>query len=116
VPRLRFGDSKISNNQLFYIDPPVQFSLPDSYRGISPSLRDLDFDQVNLFYRYRDPPATIEAEFGDDGSILVYLYGKDEVFIVTKSARGNIVASHPQARMVTLPRINILPRLALLRL
>lgn len=92
-----------------YADPPEDLYLPDSYRGISPSLRDLDFDQLNLFYRYGNPPAIIEAEFGDQGSIHLYLRGEGELFVVTKNSQGQVIAHQSQARTLKIPRINILP-------
>jgi energy-coupling factor transporter ATP-binding protein EcfA2 len=92
-----------------YADPPEHLDLPDSYRGISPSLRDLDFDQSNLFYRYGDPPAIVEAEFDREGSIHLYLSGDGELFVVTKNSRGQVVAHQSQAKTLSIPRINILP-------
>jgi hypothetical protein len=95
-----------------YIDPPDELDLPYNFRGISPSLRELEFDRFNLFYRYGDPPARIVGEFGNRGSITIYLYADDQVFIVIRNAQGRIVQSAPQARAVDLPRINILPQVA----
>lgn len=95
-----------------YIDPPDELDLPYNFRGISPSLRELEFDRFNLFYRYGDPPARIVGEFGNRGSITIYLYADDEVFIVIRNAQGRIVQSLPQARAIDLPRINILPQVA----
>jgi putative AbiEii toxin of type IV toxin-antitoxin system len=95
-----------------YNDPPEDLKIPDNFRGISPSLRDIDFDRINLFYRYGRPPAIIQAEFGDSGSVAVYLYGADQVFIVTINSNGQIIQSIPQAKSLTLPRINILPQVS----
>jgi energy-coupling factor transporter ATP-binding protein EcfA2 len=95
-----------------YIDPPDLFKLPDSNRGISPSLRDLDFDRVNLFHRYGAPPAVVEAEFGDRGSITIHIQGSDDIFIVIRSGCGIVVQSRPQAKPLQLPLINILPQVA----
>lgn len=95
-----------------YNDPPADLGIPDAFRGISPSLRDIDFDRINLFYRYGHAPAIIQAEFGAMGSIVVYLSDADEVFIVTRNSRGQIIQSIPQARSLLLPRINILPQVA----
>lgn len=94
-----------------YIDPPEEFGLPDTHRGISPSLREVGFDRQNLFYRYGDPPATITAEFGSAGSIVVYLYRDDEIFMVFRNGRGHIIQSIPQAKNLVFPYINILPQL-----
>lgn len=93
-----------------YGDPPDELDLPYNFRGISPSLREFDLDRLNLFHRYGEPPAVIKAEFGDEGSISIYLYSPDDVFIVIRNQRGQIVQASHQAKTVNLPQINILPQ------
>jgi hypothetical protein len=95
-----------------YIDPPEDLEVPDNSRGISPSLRDIDFDRINLFHRYGSPPAIINAEFAGVGSIVVYLYSADDIFIVIRNSRGQIIQSLTQARTLQFPRINILPQVS----
>jgi energy-coupling factor transporter ATP-binding protein EcfA2 len=97
-------------DRLPYTEPPEEFDLPDTQRGISPSLRDMDFDQINLFHRYGDPPAIIGAEFRDLGSITIYIRSGDELFIVIKNQRGQVIGSQHQARALNLPYITILPQ------
>ena len=94
-----------------YDDPPDEFNLHYTYRGISPSLRDLAFDSLNLFHQYGEPPAIISAEFQDIGSITVYLFGGEEIWIVVRNAIGHIIQSMAQARHLHLPQLNILPQL-----
>jgi hypothetical protein len=113
IEAIRFiGLATARYKTLPYREPPEEFGLSDTQRGISPSMRDLNFDQINLFHRYGDPPATIEAEFGDLGSITIYIRGSDELFIVIKDRRGQVIGSHPFARALNLPRIYILPQVA----
>jgi energy-coupling factor transporter ATP-binding protein EcfA2 len=95
-----------------YIDPPEELDIPDNLRGISPSLRDIDFDRINLFYRYGKPPAIIQADFTGAGSIAVYLYTTDDIFIVIRNSRGQIIQSLPQAKALKLPHINILAQVS----
>ncbi len=95
-----------------YIDPPADLDVPDTFRGISPSLRDIDFDRLNLFYRYGSPPAIIQADFANAGSIAVYLYSADDIFIVIRNSRGQIIQSLPQDKALQLPRINILAQVS----
>ena len=65
----------------------------------SPPLRDIDFDRMNLFYRYGSPPALIHADFAGVGSIAVYLHGGNDIFIVARNSRGHIIQSIPQAKI-----------------
>jgi hypothetical protein len=67
---------------LNYTDPPDELGLSETHRGISPSLRDFGVERRNLFHRYGAPPATITAEFANAGSIVVYLLGDDDIFII----------------------------------
>jgi len=93
-----------------YIDPPGELDLPDTHRGVSPSLREFDFDRINLFFRYRDPPALIEAHFDNGASITIYLSGSEEIFVVIRNRSGQIIQSQPQARYLKLPKISIMPQ------
>ena len=68
-----------------YIDPPEELNIPASHRGISPSLRNFDFDRINLFFRYRDPPALIEAFFANGSSITIYISGSEDVFKIGRA-------------------------------
>jgi hypothetical protein len=113
IEALRFIALAIARYQtVSYTDPPEDLDVPDNFRGISPSLRDIDFDRISLFHRYGSPPATIQADFADAGSIVVYLYSTDDIFIVIRNSRGHIIQSLPQAKALQLPRINILAQVS----
>jgi hypothetical protein len=94
---------------LRYIEPPPEYDLPEDYMGIAPSLRDQGFERLNLFFRYRDPPAVIAAEFAGAGSLTIYLFGDDEIFMIVRDQHNQIVRSSAQARRVLLSRVNITP-------
>lgn len=95
-----------------YTDVPEELDLPYNTRGISPSLRDFDLDRLNLFHRYGEPPAIIRGEFDRLGSVSIYLYSPDDIFIVIRNASGSMVQASHQARNVNLPQISILPQIA----
>jgi predicted ATP-dependent endonuclease of OLD family len=96
---------------LRYIEPRSEYDLPEDSVGIAPSLRDQGFEGLNLFFRYRDPPAVITAEFAGAGSLTIYLFDDDEIFIIVRDERNQIVRSPVQARRLNLSRVNILPQL-----
>jgi energy-coupling factor transporter ATP-binding protein EcfA2 len=53
----------------------------------------------------------ITAEFANSGSIVVYLYGADAIFIVVRDSNDQMIQSAPQSRHLNFPHINILPQL-----
>jgi AAA15 family ATPase/GTPase len=48
---------------LGYTDAPREFRVSGDSRGIAPSMRDIEFNVDNLFYRYGRPPSVITASF-----------------------------------------------------
>lgn len=94
-----------------YDDAPEELDLPYNTRGISPSLREFNLDKLNLFHRYGDPPAVIRAEF-EEGTISIYLYSPDDVFMVIRNERGQLVQASHQAKTLRFPQINVMPQVS----
>src|SRR3989338_9692672 len=63
--------SKYQN--LPYRDPPSDLDIPLSHKGISPSIKNMDFNLYNIFYRYGESPSEISATFTDGCKISVFV-------------------------------------------
>jgi predicted ATPase len=94
-----------------YIDAPRAFRLRDM-RGISPSMREIEFDVQNIFYRYGPPPAVITATFSDASVLTIYIDRDGDLFAVIRNGSGFVVGSRPQAATAELTPLNILPQVA----
>jgi len=60
---------------LTFHPPPSWTELPLNHRGVSPSLKGIEFSKENIFHQYSDPPAQIEAVFKNDFKVLLYIGG-----------------------------------------
>jgi energy-coupling factor transporter ATP-binding protein EcfA2 len=97
---------------LTYTDAPLEFGLSDDSQGISPSMRDIEFNVNNLFYRYGSPPSVIIAAFSDGSTLTIYVAHDGAIFAETRNRGGSLIRSRQQAKTVNLPPINILPQVA----
>jgi predicted ATP-dependent endonuclease of OLD family len=89
---------------------PRWLDAPRAYRGFSPSLKGIDFNDKSIFYRLGEPPAEIKAIF-DNGVIVNIFIGRDaDIFAIVIDDRGKIVTTKGQAQRVQLPSIGILPQ------
>jgi hypothetical protein len=92
--------------------PPAWLDIPARFRGVSPSLRDFDFNSENVFYRYRDPPASITATFATGAGVRVFIGPEGNVHGVILGKAGEPVTTKAEARRFDLPAVNILPQVA----
>ncbi len=98
-----------------YVRPPSGIGLYLQYRGIIPSLRNMEVSMKNMFHRYTDPPAIITATFGSKAVIEIRLYGEDKFFATIRDKKGNQVRTQGAARSISkeeIPDIAILPQVA----
>jgi hypothetical protein len=94
---------------------PRWLDAPKSYRGVSPSLDNEDFNFENLFHRYSEPPASIIADFSSGARVEVYIGGKDRIHGVLFDSRGVVTSSASAVRRLGVGRIAILPQIEPLR-
>ena len=80
--------------------------------GVHLKLDQLNHRAATLFHRYRQPPASLSAEF-DGGAQLSVIVGADgEAFIEGTSASGATVDSRATARKAEYPKIAVLPQIS----
>lgn len=91
---------------LAYREPPAWTDLPLVHRGVSPSLRGLEFNFDTAFHGLGDGPAIISAKFKSRERITVYV-GPGELHAVIFDTKGRPVSSKGQALRVDLPRVSI---------
>lgn len=94
---------------LAYREPPAWTDLPLLNRGVSPSLRGLEFNFDTAFHGLGDGPATISARFKSREKIDLYV-GPGELHAVILDSKGNPVSSKGQALRIELPRVSIQPQ------
>src|SRR5688572_1157969 len=63
-----------------YNEPPRWTDLPKRARGISPSLKNIEFNTANLFNQYGEAPSIIIATFSNGAKITIYIGENAEVF------------------------------------
>ena len=84
--------------------PPKWLSLPSWYRGVSPSVENLNINFPTICYRYGDPPAQVAAIFENDCKIEVYLHLKAAYMPCFMVLR--ITSSIPKPRRAKLPTVD----------
>lgn len=89
---------------------PKWLDLPARYRGVRPSLANIDTNPEGVFHAYHDPPAIIDATFSSGDTITIYIGPRAEVFAVVKDSRQRVVTTKGEARRTSIPALSILPQ------
>lgn len=95
--------------------PPPWADIHKSWRGVSPSLDELDINFDGVFHRYSDPPAVILAKFANGSTVELFVgleKGHGQVHGVIRNPRGKIAQSAGEVAYARIPRIAILPQVA----
>lgn len=96
---------------LVFTKPPKWLDLPQSTRGVSPSLKNLEVDLQTVFYHYGDPPAILTAKFSTGESISIFV-GTEGIYAVIRDQDDRILTTKGSARDFNLPLVDILPQVA----
>jgi hypothetical protein len=97
---------------LNFRDVPDWLPISRRNKGARVDLSGLGITWANVFHRYEDPPALVEATFESGYTIQVYLgpEGASHTVILDPSARP--IASRTEANRHRLPRVSVLPQVA----
>jgi len=101
--------SKYQN--LVFQSPPEWLDLPNYYKGVMPSLKQVDISYENIFHFYGNPPAIISAIFEGGFKVEVYIGGEKKVFGLLLDTTGELIKTKADARKINFPEINILPQI-----
>ena len=71
---------------LNYSDVPNWLDIPRRSRGVSPSIKGMEFNFENVFHRYGDPPAIITATFNTLNTIDIYIGEDNKIHAVIKNS------------------------------
>ncbi|MDX2006459.1 MAG: AAA family ATPase [Meiothermus sp.] len=96
---------------LTYKHPPKWGQIPRRELGVQPSLKNIEFNFDNLFFRYGSPPAIIHAKFSNGSHIKIYLGEQGENHCVIYTPDDKIVKARGMARNVDLPSVQIMPQI-----
>lgn len=110
--------SIVTSRTLNFQNVPKWIDLPNSYKGVVPSLAGLDFPKKSLFHKYNDGPAKVTAHFSSKAKIEIYFgsIDKDEigVFALIFDSENNIRKTRQGIKDSGIPEINILPQISAL--
>lgn len=95
---------------LKYNTPPDYLEKLGAHSGVSPSLQNLAIDFENIFHRYGDPPATIEAEFEDLSCVLLFVE-EDGVFASIFGPNRVPIENQISAKRIHIPSIAVMPQI-----
>jgi predicted ATPase len=79
--------------------------------GISPPIDDQQRKPETLFFRYEDPPATIQAEFSNGTKVEVFIGTGGILFAEATTPKNRVVDSRSKARECEFPPVAILPQI-----
>lgn len=113
IEALRLISIVVSRYQsLNFSSVPDWLEIPKSYRGVSPSLRNLGFNFKTVFHRYGQPPAIITATFDTKHTVSIYIGPEGKIHSVIKNPNGKIINNKGKAKKVFLPKVSTLPFVA----
>jgi|LGVE01.1.fsa_nt_gb energy-coupling factor transporter ATP-binding protein EcfA2 len=113
IEALRLISIVVSRYQsLNFSSVPDWLEIPESYRGVSPSLRNLGFNFKTVFHRYGQPPAIITATFDTKHTVSIYIGPEGKIHSVIKNPNGKIINNKSKAKKVFLPKVSTLPFVA----
>jgi energy-coupling factor transporter ATP-binding protein EcfA2 len=98
-------------HSLQFRDPPAWTGLPRYAKGVRPSLRGIDANELNVFSRYGDPPAVLDATFSNGASISLYIGPELALHAVIKNKNAEILRSLADARRTRIPQVALLPQI-----
>lgn len=96
---------------LNFIDRPTWTLLPLRAKGVSPSLKGLEFESETLFHRYGDPPAVVTANFSSGHAVRIFIGANESIFAEVFNPDGESIRNKSQAIGVNLPIVGILPQI-----
>lgn len=95
---------------LTFYETPKWLDIPVGYRGVSPSLKGIDFEFPSVCHGLGDPPAVITAIFSSGDHVSIYLDPETEsIFAVFSDKHQTRATSRATVSNLSLPRVEILP-------
>lgn len=91
---------------------PNWLDAPFYYKGVSPSLKGLEFSCENIFHLYQEPPALITAEFVNKSKVKMYIGPDGKLHVVLIGSNGKIRDTRGQINNINLMPIYILPQIS----
>lgn len=95
---------------LTYRPPPRWTDTARRNVGVSPSLKDVEFNFSTVFFRYGDPPALIEALFDSGEQVQIFVGRNQEIHAVLSNREGIVVRNRSDARNIQLPVVSTMPQ------
>lgn len=111
VEALRLVSVVVNRAQnLAYDKPPNWLDMPVGFRGVTPSLKGMDFDFRNVCHNYSESPAIVTGYFEGGKRVAVYINAEEEkIFAVVTRPNRKPVSSKTQAAGFFNAPVNILP-------
>jgi hypothetical protein len=97
---------------LSFREPPDWLELSKKSKGVSPSLKGIEFNFLSVFHRYRNPPAIIAASFDTGATVEILIGPKTEIFAIVRDIDGRPIQNKSKALSFPLPKVSILPQIA----
>lgn len=91
---------------------PDWLDVPFYYKGVSPSLKGIEFSCESIFHLYQEPPAVITAEFANKSKIKLYIGSEGKLHAVFIGANGKALTTRDQIAKLKLTPIFILPQIS----
>ena len=104
----RYGSLNFLNVPDWLIDSDM--SVLD--RGVSPSLRGIEFNTLSIFHNLGRPPALIRGIFDEGFIIEIYIGPQGAIHAIIKDQYKQPILNKSKAQKVPLPKLSILPQIA----
>lgn len=97
---------------LNFQEVPSWLKLPRVFRGVSPSLKGIEFNSLSIFHNLGNSPAIISAVFESGMKVEVYIGPDAALHAIITTEKGKIITNKSSAQNHPLPSIAILPQIA----
>lgn len=110
IEALRILATVVNRKGTSFVQAPRWTNLSAFQVGIAPSISEVGVNLNTVFHRYREPPATISANFTEGAVINIYI-GREERIFATIAFKDAWIKSAGKFLALKLPWISVLPQI-----
>lgn len=104
--------TRFQSRSVTFAEVPLWLERPRNYKGVSPSIQNIDINVDSLFHNLGDPPAELIATFSNGSTIEIHIGFQGKIHAVARNESGQIITTRNMAKTLQIPTVSILPQIS----